>query len=205
MFSRFSPIKYILIIWGGDALTEGQLSEVILGKRKLKGKHVSIYLRSRPSYSDRNIPRDEQGSSISSSRLMKHFYRWRSHLFYSVLTKQLLFPFIEWAYSQGNQALYLWCFPGSLNGHIHRETKPCTSSVSQGPGKVWIVTCYICCLWLSQIYGWIPQIQTLHEQQEDLCSGLVWWDHSCHQHRSWEERRDWNSRGSQLICIAYLI
>lgn len=92
------------------------MSEVILGKRKLKGKHVSIYLRSRPSYSDRNIPRDEQGSSISPSRLMKHFYRWRSHLFYSVLTKQLLFPFIEWSYSQGNQALYLWCFPGSWKG-----------------------------------------------------------------------------------------
>lgn len=99
------------------------MSEVILGKRKLKGKHVSIHLRSRRSYSDRNIPRDEQGSSISSSRLMKHFYRWRFRLFYSVLTNQLLFQFVEWAYSQGNQALYSWCLRGSLNGHIHRVTQ----------------------------------------------------------------------------------
>lgn len=127
MFSSFNPINYILIIWGGDALKEGQLSEVILGKRKLKGKHVSIYLRSWSSYSDRNIPRDEK--AVQSVLLIWWNISTDSNSICSnsVLTKQL----------QSNSVSWMGLFMG----------KPCLVLVVD-LGNVWIVASYLCFLWV---------------------------------------------------------
>lgn len=114
MFLSFNPIKYILIIWGGDALKEGHLSEVILGKRKLKGKHVSIYLRSGSSYSDRNIASDEKAGQSVLLIWWNISAVGNSICSNSVLTKQLQSNLVSWmGLFMEKPCLVLVVLPGS--------------------------------------------------------------------------------------------